>query len=920
MAKTTSAPDKGVVPKSAVNTPANWSDSHHRLAIGVMLASGFAALGYQIVWTHQNALWLGHESAAVLAVVCAFFFGFAAGAFFLGDRIAASAYPGRWYAACEAIAGGWSLALIFFMGPASEHILALIGERPSPAWQWSIAFAATAVLLLPATSAMGATLPALEKYLSPFRRDTSNIAALYAANTFGAVLGVICTTFWLIPAIGFSQTAIVCVVLNVFCAAASLALFGKKSVALKQVPLTLQTQPQPQLQPTHQKRLAILLVLTGLLGLGYEVVAIRVLSLVTENTVYTFAIMLAVYLVGTAIGAAAYWRWAGTWLTMLSKDTPIASDGAILLRDRLLQLLAFTCLVGLLCLGASQWLSVEVAAILGQTMTAALAAESAIAIAAFLLPTIAMGALFSHLCAEAPAQGISFGRALALNTAGASVAPLLFGVAMLPVAGAKTAILLIAVGYLSLLTAKTWSKIRVAYAMSSVAALMIWAPSLRFVDVPAGGKIISYEDGALAAVSVVADADGVARLRINNRQQEGSSATLYADARQALIPTLLHPSPKHALFLGVGTSVTASVAADEKTLVVDAVELLPEVIKASAIFRKNLADSATGANPRLNLASADARRFVRTSTQQYDLIVADNFHPARSGSGSLYTREHFAAVRARLATDGIFCQWLPLHQLDLATLRIIVKTFISIYPNSSAVIATNSLETPVVGLIGRAETHYFDRAKIVDRLNSIASTHRPQDFGFADEIALFGSFIAGPEALIRFAANAPINTDDHPIVSHLAPQETYAPSSAPRDRIHSLLSQVDIRPSDLLLTPDDEFATRLSIYWSARNYFIDVGRAIKPFADPVRMLAQVRDPLLNVLKISPDFRPAYDPLLRLAIAVGHHDRALAAPLLTELNALQPRRPDAADALRQLGFVQPTPPGTSTKDRSTPSLR
>ncbi len=87
-------------------------------------------------------------------------------------------------------------------------------------------------------------------------------------------------------------------------------------------------------------------------------------------------------------------------------------------------------------------------------------------------------------------------------------------------------------------------------------------------------------------VSVIDDARGVATLHINNRQQEGSSATLLADARQGLLPILLHPAPHRALFLGLGTGVTARSAAEDLNLRVDAVELLPEVIAASARLRR----------------------------------------------------------------------------------------------------------------------------------------------------------------------------------------------------------------------------------------------------------------------------------------------------------------------------------------------
>ena len=209
--------------------------------------------------------------------------------------------------------------------------------------------------------------------------------------------------------------------------------------------------------------------------------------------------------------------------------------------------------------------------------------------------------------------------------------------------------------------------------LAVVLAVAVLTPPLAFIEVPEGGRVLSYREGAMAAVSVVEDAEGVARLRINNRQQEGSSATLLTDARQALLPLLLHPQPRRALFLGLGTGVTASSAAEDPTLQVDVAELLPEVIQASAHFTQGF--TAGSPNPRLHAVAADARRFVRVASVRYDVIVSDNFHPARSGSGALYTVEHFQAVRDRLTPEGLFCQWLPLHQLDLDTLRSIVRSF-----------------------------------------------------------------------------------------------------------------------------------------------------------------------------------------------------------------------------------------------------
>ena len=852
--------------------------TRHRIALVLMGASGFAGLGYQIVWTQQCALWLGHEAAAVLAVVTAFFGGLAAGALVLGPRIHRSRQPERWYAACEATIALWSVLLALLLAPISHWMLDITGVQPTPAWQWAVAFFGTFIVLLPATAAMGATLPAMERLTAQSGCEGQSIAALYASNTFGAVMGVLAAAFWLVPGLGLARTAGLCAALNVFCAV----------VALK---LSCDTPP-PDPQPTArsaERRVLALLACTGLLGIGYEVLVVRVLSQVAEDTVYTFAMLLAVYLVGSALGAAAYQRW------LASTRDPDR------LRDRLLCALAAACLLGSLSLWGAEEVKNLVLQGLGASMASALAAEAALALAAFGLPTVVMGVLFSHLGVQARVAHHSFGLALGVNTLGAATAPLLFGVLLVPALGPKAALLLVAAGYLALARAK-WTPSFWAPA-GALAALAVAAPPLAFIDVPEGGHIVSYREGAMASVSVVEDADGVARLRIDNRQQEGSSVTRWADARQALLPLLLHPAPKRALFLGLGTGVTATSAAEDATLQVDAVELLPEVIEASAHFTRVFAGGAP--NPRLHLMAADARRFVRTTPQRYDVIVSDNFHPARSGSGALYTVEHFQAVRSRLTEQGVFCQWLPLHQLDLDTLRSIVQAFVRVYPGASAMLATNSLETPVLGLVSRADDGRFDPATLRAHLASQMLPQRLADFGIADEFALLGGFIAGPQALARFAGEAPINTDDRPVVAYQAPRVTYAPDSLPRDRLFALLRDTQVEPAQLMTTQaDSAWSQRLAAYWAARGRFIEAGKDIRPTADPQRMLSQVREPLLAVLHISPDFRPAYDPLLRMATALARTDAAGARALLAELKQVQPARPEADQALSRLAGAPP----------------
>jgi spermidine synthase len=667
--------------------------------------------------------------------------------------------------------------------------------------------------------------------------------------------------------------------LNLLCAAAALKLLSKY------------TASEPLPTPLNASGSLMMLFGTGLLGIGYEVLVVRVLSQVAENTVYTFAMLLAVYLVGTVLGAAAYQRWSS------SQDV---ENG---LRERLLWMLAAACLLGIMSLWCAETLKALVLRTLGPSMGAALAAEGVLAVAAFMLPTLLMGAVFSHIAMTVRGAGISFGLALGANTVGAAIAPFLFGALLSSLLGFKSALLLVPTGYLALsLRRARFAPEKWVTAVATL-ALAAWAPSLAMVDIPEGGRLLSYAEGAMATVSVVEDHSGVMRLHINNRQQEGSSASLRADARQALLPILLHPSPRRALFLGLGTGVTASSAAEDAMLLVDAVELLPEVIDASTIFRRMFGDGAP--NPRLHVITADARRFVRATRQRYDVIVSDNFHPARSGSGSLYTAEHFKAVRDRLGPGGLFCQWLPLHQLDLETLRSIVRTFITVYPVGWAMLATNSLDTPVLGLVALRESDRFDVGQLRERVANLATSRSPAEFGIDDDLALLGSFVAGPRALTHFAADAPLNTDDHPVVAYYAPRSTYVPDSLPRDRLIALLREFELSPDELVAaSAEPAWRRRLAAYWAARNRFIQAGRDVQPTSDLRNMLAQVREPLLSVLRISADFRPAYDPLLRMGAELGHIDASAARTLLTELHQAQPSRPEAAQALRELSDASP----------------
>ena len=849
----------------------------------LMFASGACGLVWQMVWTAQFGLALGHEIVAVLAVVAAFFGGIAAGSFLLAQRLERTIYPGRWYAGLEALIAIWALVVAF----ASPKFLPLLsqwmGAEPSAFWHWSLAFFIPLIALLPATLAMGATLPAMERLLR--RAGSQPLGSVYAANTAGAMMGLLLAVFFFVPGLGLLGTSLVFAAVNAICALVAWQIWGGQFTRDSSL-----NDAEPQAEPHSESKMAqpsgastplaatqavaLRLFLTGLLGIGYEVLAVRVISQVTENTVYTYAILLAIFLMGTALGAVVIKR-AGVILDVTSERI-----------DRVIVALVVTIFVG----GISLWWADRIHALparwLGPGAAAALAGESFAGMAAMFLPSMAMGALFTLLCRQAQQIHMPLGTALGINYLGSALAPVLVGLLLMPYAGAGAALFILIAGYLALRSIQSWHRPEGWVAAGVLMLLAVFAGPLRFVDLPAGGRLLSYREGVMAAVSVVADADGVARLHINNRVQEGSSASGHVETRLAQMPLLLHPSPRTALFLGYGTGYTANAAALDPRIQVKAVELLPEVIEAAGIFAMKQGAPAS-ASPVATVA-ADARRYVQSATERHDVIVADLFHPARNGAGSLYTVEHFAAVKSRLEPGGLFCQWLALHQMDIETLRSIVAAFLQVYPNAVAVLASNSLDTPVVGLISRPDQPTWEiesvRSRMSDMSPSVAKALKQAKLD--DEYAVLGSIITGPLALNDFVREAVLNTDDRPVVIHRAPWVSYAPQESPRNRLAMLMELMAPNSMDVVGPGRGADAQRLEAYWAARSKYLAFGMAVIPNPDPRVMLDQLRMPLLEMVTTSPDFRPAVEPLQALAEAVRETDPALSAQVKTSLqNAL-----------------------------------
>ncbi|MDJ0867721.1 MAG: hypothetical protein QNK03_16575 [Myxococcota bacterium] len=546
--------------------------------------------------------------------------------------------------------------------------------------------------------------------------------------------------------------------------------------------------------PAGAARLYLVAALgTGFVSLGLELAWTRALGLRMTSSVYSFAIILAAFLVALA---------AGAWVVArLDRRVGItrASCGA---------------LIGLGAVGA--WLSIRVLAWLGESAGAASfagvqARELATAFAVMAVPGLCLGASFPALIRlanrELASLGTDVGRVYLWNTVGAVTGPPLVGLVLLPRLGTTATITLL--GAVSLGLGLLLARPRPAHTAALVAAggalaLACWA-DLRFWNAADGDVLRSYREGLGASVAVVDRKDGTRLLKVG-AYRLGDDVAVYPQRRQGLLPLLLHPEPSTALMLGLGTGTSTAGVLGHGGVAVDNLELLPDVVAALPWFEHvndQLAERAQR-DSAVRVLTVDARHFVRATERRYDVVIGDLFVPWRRGEGAMFTVEHFRAVRDVLTQGGLFVQWLPLYQLGEEDLAIIVRTFCEAFPHASAWWLYFNPQSATLGLAGSREPQRIDASAYRARIGQPRRQRFFAENGFDSLGKLAASWIAGRDTLVRWARDAPIE-------SRLRPQTEFG---APHRRLRGTRELVRRNVEVLLGWSEDADGTEAVAGWS----------------------------------------------------------------------------------------------------------
>jgi spermidine synthase len=505
--------------------------------------------------------------------------------------------------------------------------------------------------------------------------------------------------------------------------------------------------------PRRPARILLLLAfLSGLLTLAFEALAVRMLSQVHENSIHAFAVVLAVFLIALAGGAAG--------------------ARAILRRgSRTSRLLGIAWMGAGVCLAIVPRLFFRITG--GMSFIPGESGGRLLGIAVICIGPAAIlcGAVLPLLMEMAGGEpgrhaGPALGRLLGANTAGAIAGPLLATFVLQPRLGLWWS--LTAIGLTSAVAGE-WalrdprggriaSLVRLA-AIGSV-VLMLRPGDVPRVGIVAGEKLLGMSEGSFGTVAVI-EREGQRRIKLDNAYLIGGTASTGEERLQAHLPLLLHPAPRKVAFLGMGTGISAGAALLHPVEEVTVIEIVPEIIDAARVDFSE-ANLGIASDPRVHVILDDARHWLAGSRGSFDVIVGDLFVPWRRGESSLLTREQFESARRALAPGGIFCQWVPLYQMSREEFRIVLNTFLDVFPETTLWHGDMNAAEPAIGLIARAGGAPIDPASADARGRELARRLDPANPYLSDPAGLWLHLIGPIDRVDPWIAGARINRDDRP--------------------------------------------------------------------------------------------------------------------------------------------------------------
>lgn len=715
-----------------------------------------------------------------------------------------------------------------------------------------IKFFICALILIVPTTMMGATLPVLIRFYFRSRDSFAwDAGKLYAINTAGAVLGAFLSGFVLLRFLGQWRTILLTASLNL--AIALIVIFLKViskrvgSPSFNEEKIDDEGELTPTSRVISPLMLAALIAYSanGFAGMAYQIAWTRALSLSIGSSTYSFSLILTVFILGLAVGAAVGARlvdrlknplWAFGWV-----EITIGFSAAITMW-------------GIGCLPV--WV-VPVIARLSGDYNKLLAVQFSMVGVLLLLPTFLMGTVFplavKIISIHRTGAGEPVGLAYSWNTVGAILGSFFGGFVFIPLLGLQGSIkvsnfvnwlvgaLLLGLGGRQAAQRRRFQKASAIGVVGAGVLFTVFMPrwDKRLLDSgpfiyareyaghygepfwTLGSHQLFYAEDVETTVSVRKSADGQLFLRINGKTDASTGGDMATQVLSGHLPLIFQHSPKDVLVVGLASGVTTGAVSLYPSIKrIDVVEISPAVVDACERFFGKYNHNVL-ANPAVNLIIGDGRSHLRQTSRKYDAIISEPSNPWIAGISSLFTREYFQAGREHLKPGGAMFVWFQGYEMRPKDFRSIVRTFNEVFPNSVlwemgvplaadfGLLGFNDDSIPLLSC--SAPASHFALPKIRDDLTRAAVSSLP---------ALLSRALLSPQSLRLFGHDGKVHTDDSLFLEYEAPRSMYLPTI---EKNLQLLLRLADEPSEIFDTACFNVDERIELERRARanRFFLE---------------------------------------------------------------------------------------------------
>jgi spermidine synthase len=749
-------------------------------------ASGCAALIYEVTWYQSLQLVIGSTSVSLAFLLAAFMGGLCIGSVGYPRMRSDGRHPLRTYAYIEigiAACAILELALL----PLIQRLY-WAGAVPG-LFGMVLRGIISAICLMPPTILMGASLPAAARWIESTPRGASWWGILYGTNTAGAGFGCLLAGFYLLRLYDTIAATVAAVAINLAVAASSLLVASRAPAK----PAKLDDEPTAPGKPAGSPwGVYITIAISGATALGAEVVWTRLLGYLLGVTVYCFSIILAVFLIGLAIGGTV-----GSWIARILRG-PAAARLALGWSQILLTAAIFWTAF-MLSKSLPYW---PVNPILTTNPWFSFQLDLARTLWTILPSTLLWGASFPLALAAVASRGGDSGRMVggvyAANTFGAIAGAIGVSLILVPSIGTqdtqRAMLLLAAAGGCVLLIPhlRRHRSIGLAGALSASLVLAfvlasdidpvpgeLMAFGRKIMTSMGNSKVLYTKEGINSTVVISQWNDGAMQIDVNGHVEATNEP--YDMKLQRMVghlPALLHPNPRRVLGIGFGAGVSAGTFTRYPSIESITICEIEPVIPPTSNRFFGREDYEVMNDPRTHIVFDDARHYLMTTNDRFDIIASDPLDVFAKGTAALYSKEYFEAVKKHLNPGGIFTLYVPLYETDMRTIKSELATFFDSFPHGTVwqntingegydTVFMGHLEAPKINLDELQER--FNRPDYAPVAQSLMEIEFPTPFAllanYGGRKADFESWLAGSDInldrnlRLQYIAGWGINSD-----------------------------------------------------------------------------------------------------------------------------------------------------------------